>query len=92
MKFSKLVEPKDIDLASLEETILNSIFDEMGYNAKEATQWMILHCVKYEGVEYIVVPREGDLFVDICNRDDESRIETGPLAGHSISFPQPESY
>ena len=56
---------------------------------------MLFHTFEMVGQEYICVPEEMDgeivLLVDTCSRRDAKPLEKGPLAGHTLKYPQPDS-
>jgi len=64
--------------------------------ADEASYANILfHTLEMTGQEYICVPKEMDgeivLLVDTCSRRDGKPLEKGPLAGQTLSYPEPDS-
>jgi hypothetical protein len=56
---------------------------------------IFFHTFEMAGQEYICMPEEMDgeivLLVDTCSRRDAKPLEKGPLAGHTLSYPQPDS-
>jgi hypothetical protein len=69
--------------------IRHLVADEMSYAN------MMFHTFEMAGQEYICMPEKMDvaivLRVDTCSRRDGKPLEKGPLAGQTLSYPQPDS-
>ena len=75
--------------AEVRAQIRHLVADEMSYAN------MMFHTFEMAGQEYICAPEDMDgeivLRVDTCSRRDGKPLEKGPLAGQTLSYPQPDS-
>lgn len=52
---------------------------------------LIFHTFKVGGTEFIAYPKDGEIEIDTCSREDDIVLDKGPFKGKRVVLPRPDS-